>query len=105
VSQSRRGKAWIVTDRYGNEIYLTWERWAHVLEFHPEMSPFFDEIRYTVQTARRRQDLRNPYKWFYVRWHLGGLEPWNNCIVVVVALRPESERFVVTSYQDYIRER
>jgi len=28
-----------------------------------------------------------------------------NCGIVVVAFRPESERFVMTSYQDYIRER
>lgn len=105
MSHLQSGKAWTVTDRYGNEIYLTWERWAHILEFHPEMEPFIDDIRHTVQTARRRQDPRNPHKWFYVRWHLSGLEPWNNCTVVVVALRPENERFIVTSYHDYIRER
>ncbi len=40
-----------------------------------------------------------------VRWDLEGLEPWNNCIVVVVVHRPEAEYFVVTSYQDYIQER
>lgn len=101
----RSGKAWTVTDCYGNEIYLTWERWAHILEFHPEMEPLFDEIQRTIQTARRRQDTRNPFKWFYVSWYQSGLEPWNNCIVVVVAYRPENERFVLTSYQDHIRKR
>jgi hypothetical protein len=105
LNQSQHGKAWIVADRYGNQVYLTWERWAHILEFHPELEPFFDEIRRTVQTSQRRQDPCNPYKWFYVRWHLDGLEPWNNCIVVVVAFRPQSGRFVVTCYQDYIHER
>jgi hypothetical protein len=101
----RSGKAWTVTDRYGNRVYMTWERWNHILEFHPEMEPFFDEICRTVQTARRRQAALNPRKWFYVRWGLEGLEPWNNCIVVVVVHRPEAECFVVTSYQDYIQER
>ena len=84
---------------------MTWERWDHILEFHPEMEPFFDEVRRTVQTVRRRQAALNPHKWFYVRWGLEGLEPWNNCIVVVVVHRPKAEYFVVTSYQDYIEER
>jgi hypothetical protein len=105
LSHLQSGKVWTVTDRYGNEIYLTSERWAHILEFHPEMEPFLNEIQRTVQKSRRRQDHRNPHKWFYVQWNLDGLEMWNNCIAVVVAFRPEDERFVVTSYQDYIRER
>jgi hypothetical protein len=105
MESQRRGRAWTTTDRYGNDIYLTWERWEHIIEFHPEMEPFFEDIYLTVQRLRRRQDVLNPHKWFYVQWGIEGLEPWNNCIVVVVVYRPESERFVVTAYQDYIRER
>jgi hypothetical protein len=101
----RRGRAWTIIDRYGNQVYLTWERWEHVIEFHPEMEPFFEDVRLTVQGSRRRQDALNPYKWFYVRWRVQGLELWNNCIVVVVIYRPDSGRFVVTAYQDYVRER
>ncbi|HHH42028.1 MAG TPA: hypothetical protein ENK56_08505 [Chloroflexi bacterium] len=97
-----RGKAWIVKDRYGHEIYLTWERWSHIVEFHPEMEPFFEAMRRIVRTARRRQDPLNPHKWFYVGWEVEGLQEWNNCIVVVVVLRPPKDRFVVTAYQDYI---
>lgn len=101
----RQGRAWTIRDWYGNEVYLTWERWEHIIEFHPEMRPFFDDIRLTVQRSRRRQDALNPRKWFYVQWGIEGLESWNNCIAVVVVYRPESERFIVTAYQDYVRER
>jgi len=33
------GRRWTVRDRYGNEIYLTQERWDHIIEStnHPEM--------------------------------------------------------------------
>jgi hypothetical protein len=33
---------WAVRDHYGNEIYLTRERWEHIVEpiNHPEMSDF-----------------------------------------------------------------
>jgi len=47
-----RGRAWTIADRYGNEVYLAWERWEHTIEFHPEMEPFFDDIRLTVQRFR-----------------------------------------------------
>ncbi|MCX6584747.1 MAG: hypothetical protein NT166_31630 [Candidatus Aminicenantes bacterium] len=33
-------KKWTVHDRYGNEIYLTEERWCHILEARPELEPF-----------------------------------------------------------------
>lgn len=33
---------WTVRDHYGNDIYLTHERWEHIVEpiNHPEMSDF-----------------------------------------------------------------
>lgn len=37
-------KKWIVQDRYGNEIYLTEERWHHILEARPEMEPFYRKV-------------------------------------------------------------
>ncbi len=38
------GKLWTQRDRFGNEIYLTEERWAHIIDLdnHPEVEPFFD---------------------------------------------------------------
>ncbi len=34
------GKRWIVQDREGNSIYLTEERWGHIIDAdnHPEMA-------------------------------------------------------------------
>jgi len=36
------GKRWTVRDRYGYEIYLTEERWEHIIdpENHPEMEAY-----------------------------------------------------------------
>ena len=38
------GRRWTVRDRLGNEIYLTHERWEHIIESfnHPEMI-FYEE--------------------------------------------------------------
>ncbi len=39
----------IVHDRWGNSIYLTDERWGHILEFHQEMVDFRDELFTTLK--------------------------------------------------------
>ena len=35
---------WIVTDKWGNEIRLTDERWEHIIENHWEIEDYLDEI-------------------------------------------------------------
>jgi hypothetical protein len=66
-----RGRAWTIRDRCGNEVYLTWERWEHVIEFHPEMEPFFEDIRIcTLCLLLMRRRLRH-------RWRASSL--WPNC--------------------------
>lgn len=101
------GKAWTVQDRYNDEVYLTWERWYdHILVYHPEMTPFFSELRQTVQTGRRWQDPLNPYRYRYVRWFDDLPSDEYNCIVAIVIVKPaQDDRFVVTAYQDYLIEK
>lgn len=63
------GKAWTVRDRYSNEIYLTWERWLHIIkpDNHPEVEPYLDYIVDTIQQGRRRQDKYDPNGYQYYR--------------------------------------
>ena len=55
---------WAVRDRYDNSIYLTQERWEHIIESinHPEMEDYEEELRETVRTGSRKQDSLNPQK-------------------------------------------
>jgi hypothetical protein len=61
------GIRWTVRDRYGNEIYLTEERWAHIIADtnHPEMDLYEDYLRTTIRKGRRRQEPLNPRKYRY----------------------------------------
>lgn len=54
-------------DRYGHEMYLTEERWNHIIEAinHPEMEAYEDHLRQVIQTGRRKQDALNPHKYRY----------------------------------------
>jgi len=63
------GRRWMVRDRYGNDIYLTRERWEHIVEpiNHPEMSAYEEHLKETVQSSRRKQNPLNPQKYRYIK--------------------------------------
>ncbi|MFB2835577.1 hypothetical protein [Floridanema evergladense] len=44
-------KRWIVRDRYGNNIYLSEERWSHIIdpENHPEMADCEESLEQTIR--------------------------------------------------------
>lgn len=66
------GKIWTVQDRFGNHIYLTWERWQHIIDpdNHPEVAAYFDYIAMTIQRGRRRQDKYDPNSYQYYQLYL-----------------------------------
>jgi hypothetical protein len=45
----------IIKDRYGNEIYITNERWEHIFEYHPDMTSCQQHILKTIRTGSRKQ--------------------------------------------------
>jgi hypothetical protein len=101
------GKLWTQRDRFGNIIYLTYERWQHIVDpdNHPELEPYFDYLRETIQRGQRRQDPYDPqgYKYYAA---FPDLPNDNNHIVVCVRFRwttePDgsvhAEKFVTTAY-------
>lgn len=100
---------WTIQDRYGNTIYLTEERWHHILESRPELEPFHDEFLETIRTGRRRQDalIPNEYRYFK-QW--AALLPDNNSLIAVVIFKTHLDEggnylpnnFVVTGWAKYI---
>lgn len=102
-------KKWIVIDRYGNEIYLTHERWHHILEARPELEPFLDEFLDTIRTGHRKQDtlIQNEYRYFK---QFETLLPENNHLIAVVIFKTQlddagyyvSNNFVTTGWAKYI---
>lgn len=99
---------WTETDRPGNNIYLTHERWEHIIEAgnHPEMEDFEEHLRKTIRVGLRKQDSLNPHKYRYLK-EFEDLPQGNTHIVVIVLFRfrEELERglvsnnYIVTAYQ------
>jgi len=83
-----RSRRWDERDRYGNDIYLTDERWEHITEpaNHPEMLAYEDELRQTIRSGRRKQDALNSQKYRYVK-AFDNLAEFNTHIVVIVLFR------------------
>jgi len=104
-------KRWTARDRYGNDIYLTHERWEHIVEHinHPEMLAYEEHLRVTIQIGKRRQDPLNPQKYRYTAT-FDDLAENNTHIVAIVLFRfskgtngnPVSNNYIVTAYQKEI---
>jgi hypothetical protein len=55
-----------VTDRWGNRIPLTDERWQRIIEWHPELERFEDDVLDTIRKGSRRQYAIDPQKYKYL---------------------------------------
>lgn len=105
------GRRWIVRDRYGNDIYLTQERWEHIIdpENHPETVVCEDNLKETIRSGRRKQDSLNPQKYRYSK-EFDDLAEGNTHIVAIVLCRykesaggqPVPNNYIVTAYQKAI---
>ena len=101
-------KLWSVYDRYSNNIYITQERWEHIIdpENHPEMEDYEDKLKETIRSGRRTQDPLNPQKYRYTK-AFDDLPFGNTHIVAIVLCRfkegesgqPIPNNYVVTAYQ------
>jgi hypothetical protein len=102
---------WRIQDRHGNEIYLSQERWEHIIDpgNHPEMTKFEEHLKRTIRLGRRQQDSLNPQKFRY-SLEFAGLEADNTHVVAIVLFRfREGEigtlvhnNYIVTAYQKEI---
>lgn len=102
---------WTVRDHFGNEIYLTRERWEHIVEpiNHPEMEEFEEHLKKTIQSGKRKQDTLNPQKYRYVK-AFENLAEDNTHIIAIVLFRfkegevgePAPNNYIVTAYQKEI---
>ncbi len=105
------GQRWTISDRFGNEIYLTDERWEHIIypNNHPEMIGFEEELRETIRSGARKQDSLNPRKYRYVK-AFNHLAQDNTHIVAIVLFgfmindigQPTVNNYIVTAYQQEI---
>lgn len=101
-------RLWTIRDKYGNDIYLTEERWQHIIEDinHPDMANYMTELKDTIRFGNRKQDPLNPQKYRYTK-KFDSLEDYNTHIVSVVLCRFNqtdegfiaSNNFIVTAYQ------
>ncbi len=106
------GRRWTVDDRTGNPIYLTDERWEHIIDpfNHPEMAESEAQLKETIQTGIRKQDSLNPRKYRYTK-AFDNLPEDNTHIVSIVLFgfsedpsgHPVPNNYIVTAYQQEIR--
>jgi hypothetical protein len=81
-----RGRRWVAFDRDGNPIYLTEERWRHIVgpENHPELADYEERLKVAIQRGRRRQEPLNPRKYRYAYPFADLPEGFNHVVVIVL---------------------
>lgn len=100
---SNFGKRRIVQDHYGNSIYLTQERWEHIINVnnHPEIEDYEEHLKTTIRRGRRRQEPLNPRKYRYYH-HFEDLPDHVNHIVAIVFLSFEIDQIGRTLPNNYV---
>lgn len=80
------GRRWALQDRYNNEIYLTQERWEHIVDplNHPEMAIYEGYLQITLRQGRRQQEPLNPRKYRYVHYFDDLPDEVNHIIAIVL---------------------
>jgi hypothetical protein len=108
----KSGKRWSVYDRYGNPIYLTQERWQHIVaeNNHPEMIGYEEYLQLTLQRGRRRQEPLNPRKYRYIHPFADLPDDVNHIVAIVLFGYDIDEKgqtiannYVATAFFKYIR--
>ena len=108
------GRRWIVQDRDGNLVYLTEERWQHIIgaNNHAEIADYEDQLRVTIGQGRRRQEPLNPRKYRYVH-PFSDLPDGSNHIVAIVLFgfdvnehgKTTPNNYVTTAFFKHIRSK
>lgn len=85
---NQRGKRWTIRDKQDNPIYLTEERWQHIIDDnnHPEMEEYESHLQLAIRKGRRRQEPLNPRKYRYT-YDFDDLPGDFNQLVVIVLFR------------------
>lgn len=88
-----------IRDKRGNIIYLTDERWEHILENHSDLDSHRDKVISTIRSGKRTQDPLLPDKFYYNKKFLQFLDEYDEIEVVVISRwqKNKSNQFIVTA--------
>lgn len=100
---------WTVEDRFGNIIYMTEERWQHILGSRPDLELYLDLFLETLRSGKRQQDPLFPNEYRYYKG-FDELLPENDHLVMIVVFKTQLNQsgkyvpnnFVVTGWANYI---
>jgi hypothetical protein len=94
-----------IKDKFGNQIYITEERWEHIHKRHPETIGFEKQIINTIRTGDRSQLPLEPDVFKYKKSFDKLPEPHTQIVVIVKfghklnqQLKALKNNFVITAF-------
>ncbi len=95
----------VVIDKWNHEIYLTDERWQHIIVRHPEMIGCRAQLLLTLQNGDRKEKPFGSSKYYYQK-KFRHLRSGKTRIVAIVKFEMKKQgtsllpnNFVTTAYQ------
>jgi|SRR3989344_4296169 len=84
-------------DKSGRKIYLSKERWKHINQEHPEISPYLDELKEALENplAITTYPLEEGIRYYY-QYLKERTRPEKYLLIIVKYLNGDG--FVITSY-------
>lgn len=108
------GKRWTVRDREGNLVYLSEERWRHIIgdENHTEMEAHEEHLKTTLRKGAREQEPLNPRKYRYIHFFSDLADNFNSLVAIVLFGfnvdkhgNTEPNNFVTTAFLKYVQRK
>ena len=98
-----------ITDKYGNDIYITDEHWEHIYKRHPEIIGFEQSVIKTIRTGDRKEMMLEPGVFRYSKTFLN-LPNSHSHIVVIIKFEQQlasnhtinENNFVITAYMKQV---
>ena len=90
-----------IQDRNGNFVYLTDERWKHIIKSHHQLTGLREAVLSTIRSGKRKQDQLLVDKYYYTKTFPGLFKRRFAGIKVVVVFRRQNgqpNNYVVTAY-------
>ncbi len=87
---------WIfeIKDKSGREIHLSRERWKHIIHEHPEVSPYWEELKETLRNPLNIVPYEPDELYYYYKYFKANQPPY----LLVIVKYLNGRGFIITAY-------
>ncbi|MBI5064955.1 hypothetical protein HZA97_01850 [Candidatus Woesearchaeota archaeon] len=90
-------RVWVIKDKTRRCIFLSHERWRHINQEHPEISEYFEELKYTLEKPLKISTYENDEKIKYYYKYFKQRNTSSKYLLIIVKYL-NGKGFIITAY-------